>query len=215
MGQAEDPQEPRPSDHYPRLFGLPISRRVFIRAAAGSAAGFVLYRGWGLPSSWASAPRPLARAAGPFLNELHLGALRPDITAPKPSLVFQAVRTEDMLYLGFEFYNAHTEVLGGQVHIVPTDKAKPTYMVVVFPSQHLGEQSIEYTPGVTTWPLSAPPRRSRRLQLARLRARARGFGPVYPAKGCSTGRRSGRSSYRWKHTRQRGRPPRLTRSTLR
>ena len=97
----------------------------------------------------------MARATGPFLNELHLGALRPDITAAKPSLVFQAVRTEDMLYLGFEFYNAHTEVLGGQVHIVPTDTTKPTYMVVVFPSQHLGEQSVEYTPGVTTWP--SPP----------------------------------------------------------
>ena len=60
-----------------------------------------------------------------------------------------------MLYLGFEFYNAHAEVMGGQAHIVPTDVAKPSYMVVVFPSQHLGEQSVEYTPGMTTWP--SPP----------------------------------------------------------
>ena len=69
--------------------------------------------------------------------------------------MFQTIRTEDMLYLGFEFYNAHTDVVGAQVHIVPTDAAQPTYMVVVFPSQHVGEQSVEYTPGVRHWP--SPP----------------------------------------------------------
>ena len=58
--------------------------------------------------------------------------------ATAPDLAFQVIRVEDMLYLGFEFYNAHAEVVGGQVHIVPTDTKKPTYMVVVFPSQHLG-----------------------------------------------------------------------------
>jgi len=51
MGQAEDPKEPRPSDHYPRPV-RPADQPpgLAIRAAAGSAAGFVLYRGWGLPS---------------------------------------------------------------------------------------------------------------------------------------------------------------------
>ncbi|MGA3219458.1 MAG: hypothetical protein ABSE77_10375 [Acidimicrobiales bacterium] len=155
MGREEGTREPRPGDPDPRLLGRQISRRVFIRGAVGSAAGLVLAEGRGLPGAWASTSRPLARATGPFLSELHLGALRPAITGAKPNLVFQAVRTEDMLYLGFEFYNAHAEVLGGQVHIVPTDTTKPTYMVVVFPSQHLGEQSVEYTPGVTTWP--SPP----------------------------------------------------------
>ena len=94
----------------------------------------------------------MARANQPFRGQLELESLRPAITGATPTLVFQTVRLEDMLYLGFEFYNAHAEVLGGQAHIVPTDTTKPTYMVVVFPSQHLGEQSIEYTPGVTTWP---------------------------------------------------------------
>src|ERR1700678_1093951 len=154
MGQDEDSREQRPSDRLPRLRGLPVSRRVFIRVAAGSAAGLVLARGTGFTGAWASTPH-LTKVTGPLFGELHLGELRPDITAAKPSLVFQTVRTEDMLYLGFEFYNAHTEVLAGQVHRVPTDTAKPTYMVVVFPSQHLGEQSVEYTPGMTTWP--SPP----------------------------------------------------------
>ncbi|MGD0810284.1 MAG: hypothetical protein ABSA91_11330 [Acidimicrobiales bacterium] len=152
MTQEEDAQEPRPGDCLPRLRG-PISRRLFIGVAAGSAAGFVLARGRGLPSAWAGVQPALTSGTGHFLDELHLAALRSDITAAKPSLVFQAVRTQDMVYLGFEFYNAHTEVLGGQVHIVPTDTKKPTYMVVVFPSQHLGEQSVEYTPGMTTWPI--------------------------------------------------------------
>ena len=57
-----------------------------------------------------------------------------------------------MLYLGFEFYNAHAHVIGGQTYIVPTDKAKPSYMVVVFPSQHLGEQSVKYSTSMTSWP---------------------------------------------------------------
>jgi hypothetical protein len=152
MGQEGDSREPRPSDPRARPLDRQISRRLFIGAAAGSAAGFVLARGRGLPGAWAGTRPALESATGHSFNQLHLGALRAAITGAKPDLVFQAVRTEDMLYLGFEFYNAHTEILGGQVHIVPTGKKKPTYMVVVFPSQHLGEQSVEYTPGMTTWP---------------------------------------------------------------
>jgi len=44
-----------------------------------------------------------------------------------PSLAFQVIRPEDMLYLGFEFYNAKGVVKNGQTYIVPTDPACPTY----------------------------------------------------------------------------------------
>jgi hypothetical protein len=177
MSQEGDSRELRSNELVARPGDRPISRRLFIGVAAGSAAGYVLARGRGLPSAWASNPPALMSATGHFLDELHLGALRTEITAAKPSLVFQAVRTEDMLYLGFEFYNAHTEILGGQVHIVPTDTKKPTYMVVVFPSQHLGEQSVEYTPGMTTWP--TPPLHG---ALASFSWLAWGFSPLHPAR---------------------------------
>ena len=70
----------------------------------------------------------------------------------KPSLVFQAVRTTDMVYLGFEFYNAKAVVTAGQTEIVAEDTKLPMYMVVVFPSQHLGEQWVAYSTSMTTWP---------------------------------------------------------------
>jgi hypothetical protein len=47
-----------------------------------------------------------------------------------------------MLLLEFEFYNAHTVVNGGQTFIVPVQASKPAYMVVRFPSQHLGEATV-------------------------------------------------------------------------
>ena len=109
---------PKPGDRHE------ISRRSALKVIAGSAAGLVVARGAGLPVAWAGPtwrPHPAGSRGG-----LDLASLRPNVGGAKPSLVFQAVRTEDMLYLGFEFYNAHAEVLGGQVHIVPTDTTKPT-----------------------------------------------------------------------------------------
>lgn len=142
-----DVDHPKPSDR------REISRRAALKVMAGTAAGLVVVRGSGLPISLASTSRPLL--PGRSLSEPLLRSLRPAVTGATPSLVFQAVRTEDMLYLGFEFYNAHAEVIGGQTYIVPTDKAKPTYMVVLFPSQHLGEESVEYSTSMTSWP--SPP----------------------------------------------------------
>jgi hypothetical protein len=60
--------------------------------------------------------------------------------AASPSLAFQLIRVEDMLYLGFQFYNAKGVVKNGQTDIVAIDTTKPVYMVVVFPSQHHGEE---------------------------------------------------------------------------
>jgi hypothetical protein len=70
-----------------------------------------------------------------------------------PSLAFQVIRPADMLYLGFEFYNAKGEVKNGQTYIVPTDPATPTYMVVVFPSQHHGEECYSNQNGDFGYPM--------------------------------------------------------------
>src|SRR5580692_3012746 len=100
MGHEGDSRELRPSDPSARPADRPISRRLFIGVAAGSAAGLVLARGKGLPGAWASTPLSLPAGDGSSFNQLHLGALRSEITGATPNLVFQAVRTEDMLYLG-------------------------------------------------------------------------------------------------------------------
>lgn len=98
--------------------------------AAGMAVAPRLALAAGPP---AAVPGQAAGPPGPALG-LDLGA------AASPSLAFQVIRPQDMLYLGFEFYNAKGEVKNGQTYIVPTDPATPTYMVVVFPSQHHGEE---------------------------------------------------------------------------
>jgi hypothetical protein len=72
--------------------------------------------------------------------------------AASPSLAFQVIRPQDMLYLGFELYNAKGEVKNGQTYIVPTDPAKPTYMVVVFPPQHHGEEAFSNSNGDLEYP---------------------------------------------------------------
>ena len=69
-----------------------------------------------------------------------------------PSLAFQVLRTTDMVYLGFEFYNAKTIVTGGQTEIVAENTKLPMYMVVIFPPQHLGEQCVAYSTSMTSWP---------------------------------------------------------------
>jgi hypothetical protein len=60
-----------------------------------------------------------------------------------------------MVYLGFEFYNAKVVVTSGQTEIVAKNPKLPIVMVVVFPSQHLGEECVAYSTSLTTWP--APP----------------------------------------------------------
>lgn len=138
-----DLDHPEPSD------APELPRRTVLKFMVGTAAGAVLSRHLAV-----TALQPGARrAVMPHLALGPLGLVRDFALDAAPSLVYQAVRTQDMLYLGFEFYNAHAKVTGGQTYIVPTDAAKPSYMVVVFPSQHLGEQSVEYSPSMTSWPL--------------------------------------------------------------
>jgi hypothetical protein len=133
-----------------------MDRRSALKLIGGAAAGAAV------------GPRMLARPApssryplvsmrsyrsyGQSLPE----ALRAALSgSAKPSLAFQAIRTTDMVYLGFEFYNAKAVVTAGQTEIVAEDTKLPMYMVVVFPSQHLGEQCVAYSTSLTTWP--APP----------------------------------------------------------
>jgi hypothetical protein len=96
----------------------------------------------GVAAGIAVAPR-LALAAGPpgAVPGPAPGGPGLDMgVAASPSLTFQVIRPTDMLYLGFEFYNAKGEVKNGQTYIVATNPASPTYMVVVFPAQHHGEE---------------------------------------------------------------------------
>ena len=127
-----------------------MDRRSALKLIGGAMAGVAV------------GPRMLARPAPssryplvPFRSygQSFPEALRAALTGvAKPSLVFQVVRTTDMVYLGFEFYNAKAVVTAGQTEIVAEDTKLPMYMVVVFPSQHLGEECIAYTPGAVTWP---------------------------------------------------------------
>lgn len=58
-----------------------------------------------------------------------------------------------MLYLGFQFYNAKGVVKNGQTYIAATDPAQPTYMIVIFPSQHLGEEVfVDYNGDANFYP---------------------------------------------------------------
>ena len=128
-----------------------MDRRSALKLIGGAAVGA------------AAAPRMLARPAPsskyalvstrPLMNagQSLPEALRSALTTT-PSLAFQAIRTTDMVYLGFEFYNAKLAVSSGQTEIVAKDTAQPIYMVVIFPSQHLGEECVAYSTSLTTWP---------------------------------------------------------------
>lgn len=129
--------------------GLPepneISRRKALQVIGGTTAGAAVVPRLALPAG-------VSRSGLAEALRLAASRARPAAT---PSLAFQAIRVEDMLYLGFEFYNAHSKVVSGQTYIVPTDTSQPTIMVVVFPPQHLGEETIPYpfVPPLTTWPV--------------------------------------------------------------
>ena len=96
-----------------------IDRRSALKLIGGAAAGIAVS-----PRMLAS-PAPSSKYAlvstrpylpyGQSLPEALRTALTPSV---KPSLAFQAIRTTDMVYLGFEFYNAKAVVTAGQTEIV-------------------------------------------------------------------------------------------------
>jgi hypothetical protein len=134
-----------------------IDRRSALKLIGGATAGAAV------------APRMLARPAPSSKYALVSTrsyqsyaqtipqALRAALSGSGPSLAFQAVRTTDMVYLGFEFYNAKAVVTSGQTEIIGEDTKLPIYMVVVFPAQHLGEECVAYMAGMSSWP--TPPLR--------------------------------------------------------
>jgi hypothetical protein len=114
-----------------------VTRRKALTVFGGAAAGAAVIPRLALPPP-ASGPR----GTGPRLA-----------LSGSPSLAFQVIRVADMLYLGFQFYNAKGVVKDGQTYIVPTDPAQPCYMVVIFPSQHLGEEVfVNYNGDANSYP---------------------------------------------------------------
>lgn len=127
-----------------------MDRRSALKVIGGAMAGVAVGpRMLARPAPSSEYPLVPFRSYGQSFPE----ALRAALSGvAKPSLVFQVVRTTDMVYLGFQFYNAKVVVDAGQTEIVAENPKLPMHMVVVFPSQHLGEECVAYTPGVTTWP---------------------------------------------------------------
>jgi hypothetical protein len=76
--------------------------------------------------------------------------------ATAPDLAFQVIRVEDMLYLGFQFYNAKMVVKNGQTYIAVADTSQPAYVVVVFPPQHHGEEVYDLRNAPSDWPPTPP-----------------------------------------------------------
>src|ERR1700722_307899 len=101
---------------------MTIDRRRAVAVIGGAAAGVIL-----VPRSALATP---ARILPP---------------ATAPDLAFQVIRVEDMLYLGFQFYNAEMVVENGQTYVAVTDPSQPAYVVVVFPPQHHGEETLHGT----------------------------------------------------------------------
>ncbi len=125
-----------------------MDRRSALKLIGGAAAGITLS-----PRMLAT-PAPSSKYPLVPVRSLY-GAMRARPAVSAPSLAFQVLRTTDMVYLGFEFYNAKAVVTAGQTEIVAEDTTLPMVMVVVFPSQHLGEECVAYSTSLTTWP--SPP----------------------------------------------------------
>ena len=125
-----------------------MDRRSALKLIGGAAAGVTVS-----PRMLAT-PAPSSKYPLVPVRSLY-GAMRARPAVSAPSLAFQVLRTTDMVYLGFEFYNAKAVVTAGQTAIVAEDTTLPMVMVVVFPSQHLGEECVAYSTSLTTWP--SPP----------------------------------------------------------
>jgi hypothetical protein len=180
-----------------------MDRRSALKLIGGAAAGVAISPRMLAPpapsSKYALVPTRPYSSYGQSLPQ----ALRALLAgSDAPSLAFQTVRTADMVYLGFELYNAKTEVTAGQTEIVAKDTKLPIYMVVVFPSQHLGEEcglSDEPSDSVALEPAQGCPSR---VQLAGVRVQGDDQDPLHdgwaPGLVESDARtRTGRDEHGW------------------
>jgi hypothetical protein len=132
-----------------------VDRRTLLKAlgTTATAAAVAPYL-TGAALSGAARPASPGRSIRAMLLAARSAPLPPQ---PVPSFVFSAVRNDDLLNLGFQFYNAHKIVKKGQTFVVPTDTTMPAQMVVVFQSQHLGEETAEFSSVTQSFPLPPLP----------------------------------------------------------
>ena len=142
-----DEQDPPSAQNVPR----PISRHAVLQAMGGAAVmGAVALGTGGTPAATLTRPRPRQAL-------LLRSATRRALSAAAPDFAAQVTRSTDMLSLGFEFYNMKLSTATSPAQVVPIDTTQPSYMVVVFPPQHFGEQAIPYpNPPPAGWPSDPP-----------------------------------------------------------
>lgn len=118
-----------------------VDRRAVLKALSGTAALAVAGPAFAVPLTSQERYALAAREAR---------AVVPD--SPAVNFGFQAVRAQDMLYLGFQFYNCKRVVKHGQTFVVPLSATMPALMVVVFQPQHIGEQSVKFSTSMKSFP---------------------------------------------------------------
>ena len=137
---------PRRSGEITRRQALQMMSGVAVVAAVGSRNGFAPQL-----TSWRTAA--IRRAPAQLLGP---GPARSVLT-PAPDFTAVATRAEDMLLLGFDFYNMSLDTTSTPARMVVVNTAQPAYMVVVFPPQHVGEEAVSYPdPPPAGWPSDPP-----------------------------------------------------------
>ncbi len=133
-------------------FAQPISRRAALQVIGGTVLTGAVALGTD-PASLGAATR-----SGPGAPTLLLsGAARRRIGGTAPTFTAQVTRSQDMLALTFDFYNMQLNTATSPAQVVPVTTTQPSYLVVVFPPQHFGEQAIPYpNPPPAGWPFDPP-----------------------------------------------------------
>jgi hypothetical protein len=67
-------------------------------------------------------------------------------TTSVPSLTVDVYRRDDLFDLSFDFFNLQLTSGGGTPELTKISATKPTYVVVNFPMQHLGEEAVPSPP---------------------------------------------------------------------
>ncbi len=139
-------------EHEPQTahpLATPISRRTALQVLGGAGITGALALGTGNGTATAAGRRVTHRA-------LLAGRARRTI-AGAPDFSAQVTRAKDMLLLTFDFYNMTLNTSGSVAQMVPITTTQPSYLVVVFPPQHFGEQALpEPIPPPAGWPSDPP-----------------------------------------------------------